>query len=119
MFREVVDIERAFASAGANLLEIKSPRRKEFFAESIESEQRLSVEEPRQLSPVQPNCRDWIEVAPVVGDLRAAHSLHPHCEVEGCGADRIGMIEFEPSFIEPDLQHPRLKGDLESAPRQH
>jgi hypothetical protein len=56
------------------------------------------------------------EVTPVVGNLRSAHSLHPHSKVEGRCAYRVGVIEFDTRLIEPYLQHTRLKGNFEPAP---
>src|SRR5262249_26097357 len=113
---EVVDVESRFPDAAADLRPIDPPAVEDMPAEGIEREQRLGVDQLRQLPPVDVDGGDRIEAAPVVGDLRAAHALHPHREVEGCGADGIAMVELETSLVEPHLQHAGLERNLESAP---
>src|SRR5919202_4940842 len=115
---EVVDVEGRLLLRGAESIPVQAPSRENVLPVPVKSEKRLGVEELRVVFPVKIHADDRREVAPDVGDLGAAHPLAVHREVEGTAARPVSVVEGQAGLVKPNLQHPRLEGNLNAAPGQ-
>ena len=119
VFAEVVYVERAEPPAGTDLVPIDVPFAPQHdLAEGVVGHQRLGPKQPQILPPVQRQRVQHREIAPAVGNLRAAGALAILHQIEHAAGAAVGMIEFQVCLVEPNLHHARLKGDFEAASGQ-
>ena len=87
--------------------------------EVVVGEIRQLVRELSGTVDVQSDAQERLVVAPLVGDLLAGVALAVHRQVEAAAARAVGVIEREPSFVQPDLQRRRPGSHLQTAAGQN